>query len=138
MGVATRLRVVVEAAAVTVTGAVADTLGPKLEVPTYRAVKLYVPAGRDVIDSAATPEEFTLPDPSTVEPFMKLTVPVGEAVPVALTVATRLRADPTMTEFGDATRLVVVVTLAAVTVTAAAADALEPKLEFPVYRAVRL
>ncbi len=88
--------------------------------------------------SVATPEEFTLADPSTVEPFMKLTVPVGEAVPVALTVATSLRADPTMTEFGDATRLVVVVTLAAVTVTAAAADALEPKLELPVYRAVRL
>jgi len=41
------------------------------------------------MDSVATPEAFTLPDPSTVEPFMKLTVPDSEVVPLVLTVATR-------------------------------------------------
>ena len=59
-------------------------------------------------DSVARPEEFTLPDPSTVDPFMKLTVPVGDALPLALTVATRLSACPAMTGFGDATRLTLV------------------------------
>jgi hypothetical protein len=40
------------------------------------------------VDSVATPEELTLAEPSTVDPFMKLTVPDSEAVPLALTVAT--------------------------------------------------
>jgi len=61
------------------------------------------------MDSVATPEEFTLPDPNTVDPFMKLTVPDSEAVPLALTVATRFRVCPAVTGFGDATRLVAVV-----------------------------
>jgi hypothetical protein len=43
-----------------------------------------------------------------------------------------------VTGFGDATKLVVVVAVEAVTVTEAAADVLDPKLEFPTYRAVRL
>jgi hypothetical protein len=43
------------------------------------------------VDSVATPEEFTLADPSTVDPFMKLTVPDNEDVPLALTVATRFK-----------------------------------------------
>ena len=88
--------------------------------------------------SVATPEEFTLADPSTVDPFMKLTVPDSEAVPLAFTVATRLSACPTVTGFGDAIRLVVVVAVDAVTVTELAGDVLAGKLEFPTYRAVRL
>jgi hypothetical protein len=69
---------------------------------------------------------------------MKLTVPDNEAVPLALTVATRFRACPTVTEFGNATRLVVVVAVEAVTVTELAGDVLARKLVFPTYRAVRL
>jgi len=76
------------------------------------------------MDSVATPEEFTLADPSTVDPFMKLTVPDSDAVPLALTVATMLRVCPTVTGFGDATRLVIVAAVAAVTVSEAAADVL--------------
>jgi hypothetical protein len=110
LGDATRLVVVVVAVeAVTVTEAAADVLDPKLEFPTYRAVRLYVPAGRDAMDSVATPEEFTLPNPSTVDPFMKLTVPDSDAVPLALTVATMFRVWPVVTGFGDATRVVSVV-----------------------------
>jgi hypothetical protein len=41
------------------------------------------------VDSVATPEEFRVAVPSTVEPLMKLTVPDSEVVPLALTVATR-------------------------------------------------
>jgi len=123
---------------VTVTEAAADVLERKLEFPIYRAVRPYVPAGRDATDSVATPEAFTLPDPSTVDPYMKLTVPDIDAVPLALTVATRLRFCPAVTGFGEATRLVVVAAVEAVTVTDAAADVLARKLEFPVYRAVRL
>jgi hypothetical protein len=137
-GDATRLVVVAAVEAVTVTELAADVLARKLEFPTYRAVRLYVPAGRDAMDSVATREEFTLPDPSIVDPFIKLTVPDIEAVPLALTVATRLRFCPTVTGFGDATRLVVVAAVEVVTVTELAADVLDPKLEFPTYRAVRL
>ena len=139
MGDATRLVLVVAAVeAVTVTEATADLLAPKLEFPTYWADRLYVPAGRDAVDSVATPEAFTLADPSTVDPFMKLTVPDSDAVTPPLTVATRFRVCPVVTGFGDATRLVVVVPVEAVTVTELAGDVLDPKLEFPTYRAVRL
>jgi hypothetical protein len=43
-----------------------------------------------------------------------------------------------VTGFGDATRLIVAVTVAAFTVTETAADVLERKLAVPVYWAVRL
>ena len=137
-GDAARLVIVAAVEAVTVSEAAADVLARKLEFPIYRAVRLYVPAGRDAMDSVAMPEELTLADPSTVDPFMKLTVPDSDAVPLALTVATRFSVCPTVTGFGDATRLVVVVAVEAVTVTEAAADVLATKLAVPEYWAVRL
>jgi hypothetical protein len=91
-GDATRLIVAVTVAAFTVTETAADVLERKLAVPVYWAVRLYVPAPRDVGGSVATPEEFRVAVPSTVEPFMKLTVPVGTVVPFSLTVATRISA----------------------------------------------
>ena len=75
--------------AFTVTEAGADVLATKLAVPEYWAVRLYVPGARDVMDSIAAPEEFRVAVPSAVEPLMKLTMPVGEVVPLALTVAVR-------------------------------------------------
>jgi hypothetical protein len=51
---------------------------------------LYVPAARDVVESVATPEEFSVAVPSTIEPFRKLTEPTGTVVPE--TVAVRLKA----------------------------------------------
>jgi hypothetical protein len=84
-------------AASTVTNTVADAgLAPPDPcglVPValgYWAVMLYVPTARDVIDSVATPEEFRAAVPITAEPFIKLTVPVGDAVP--LTVAVKISA----------------------------------------------
>lgn len=86
-------------AASTVTDTVADT-GFVLPdacgwVPVtlgYWAVMLYVPTANDVIDSVATPEEFRAAVPITAEPFMKLTVPPGDVVPLSVTVAVRISA----------------------------------------------
>jgi hypothetical protein len=108
-GDATSFVAVVAIEPATVTEAAADVLVRKLAFPTYRAVRLWVPAGRDAMGSVATPEEFTLAVPSTVDPFMKLTAPDREAVPLALTVATRFKVCPTVTGLGDATRFVSVV-----------------------------
>jgi hypothetical protein len=86
-------------AASTVTNTVADA-GVALPDPCgllpvtlgYSAVMLYVPTARDVIDSVATPEEFRAAVPITEDPFMKLTVPVGGAVPLSVTVAVKMSA----------------------------------------------
>jgi hypothetical protein len=86
-------------AASTVTNTVADA-GLALPDPCgllpatlgYWAVMLYVPTARDVIDSVATPEEFRTAVPMTADPFMKLTVPVGEGVPLSVTVAVKMSA----------------------------------------------
>ena len=90
-GDATMLIVVVavDVGALTVTETAGDVLATKLGVPMYLAVRLYVPAGSDVSESVATPEEFRVPVPSTTEPFMKLITPVGEVVALVLTVAVR-------------------------------------------------
>jgi hypothetical protein len=69
---------------------------------------------------------------------MKLTVPDGAVVALALTVAVRSSAWPAVTGFGDATRVMVVVAVEAVTVTEAAGDVLATKLALPRYWAVRL
>jgi hypothetical protein len=82
-------------------------LAREVALPAYLAVRLYVPAARDAVESVATPEEVRLPVPSNVEPFMKLTVPVGEIV-LPFTVAVRASARPAATGFGVAARLVVV------------------------------
>jgi hypothetical protein len=63
-----------------------------LAVPEYAAVRLYVPAASDVVDSVATPEAFRAAVPSSVEPFRKLTVPDGTVVPLPPTVAVRASA----------------------------------------------
>jgi hypothetical protein len=88
-------------AALTVTKTVADALaglalpdpcGVGLVVLGYWAVRVYVPTAREVMGSVATPEEFRTAVPITVEPFMKLTVPVGTLVPLSLTDAVRTSA----------------------------------------------
>ena len=105
------------------------------------AVKLSVPVAREVVDSVATPEELRVPVPSSVEPLRKLTVPVGGALPLPVTVAFKVNAAPEVIELSYATRLVVVdcgVPVAATTVTDTTAEVLDWKLVLPVYWAVRL
>ena len=85
-GVATRLVLVAAVAAFTVTESAAEVLERKLALPEYAAVRLYVPAARDVVDSVATPEAFNVAVPRTVDPFRKLTVPDGVVVPVTVAV----------------------------------------------------
>jgi hypothetical protein len=80
----------------------------ELELPAYCAVRLYFPAARADVDNVATPEEFRVPVPRTVEPFRKLTVPAGVVVPLPLTDAVKVRVWPAVMGFGAATRVVVV------------------------------
>jgi hypothetical protein len=104
---ATRAVVVDCAAAVTLTETAGEVLARQVAAPVYWAVKLYVPAAKDAFENVATPERFRVPVPSSVEPFMKLTVPVGEVVQ-PFTVAVRTRAWPAVRAPEDTTRLVVV------------------------------
>jgi hypothetical protein len=135
-GVTTRVVVVAVVAGFTVTATAAEVLASWLPWPAYAAVKLYVPADRVVVKIVATPKEFSVPVPSTVEPFRKLTVPVGTVVP--LTVAVRVNAWPILTGFGVATKLVLVAFAEAFTVTPTAAEVLARKLPWLAYTAVRL
>jgi hypothetical protein len=83
-------------------------LAREIALPAYCAVRLWDPSARVVVDSVATPEEFRVAVPSTVEPFRKLTVPAGTVVSLPLTVAVKVRVLPATTGFGAATRVVVV------------------------------
>jgi hypothetical protein len=105
---AARAVVVDCAAAVTVTETADEVLVREAAEPVYKAVKLYVPAARDAVDSVATPEGFRAAVPRTVLPFRKVTAPVGMAAPFACTVAVRVNAWPTAIALGEAERLVVV------------------------------
>jgi hypothetical protein len=83
-------------------------LAREFALPAYFAVRLYFPAARADVGNVATPEEFRVPVPSTVEPFRKLTVPAGTVVSLPLTDAVKVRVLPTATGFGAATSVVVV------------------------------
>jgi len=55
------------------------------------------------------PEPFSVPVPSAVVPFMKVTVPVGAGTPeVPVTVAVKVTLDPTAMEDAEAVKAVVV------------------------------
>jgi hypothetical protein len=86
-GVAARL--VVVDSAFTVTETADEVLVREFPSPPYLAVRLYVPGARDAVESVATPEEFKLLVPSSVEPFRKVTVPVGDTESFAATLAVR-------------------------------------------------
>ena len=112
----------------TTTETAAEVLERKLALPAYLTVKLSVPVAREVVDIVATPEEFRVAVPSSVEPLRKLTVPVGVTVPLPLTVAFKVNAAPEVIESSYASKVVVVgwaFTVADVTVTDTAAEVLE-------------
>ena len=90
-GEAARLVTVASASGVTITVTSADLLDRELALPAYSAVRRYVPAARDLMDSVAAPEEFRVPVPRRVAPFMKLTVPLGAVIPLPFTAADRTR-----------------------------------------------
>jgi hypothetical protein len=77
-----------------------------------------------VVDSVATPAKFRETVPRSLDPFIKLTVPVGVAELLPFTVAVRVRTAPAVTGFGLATRVVVVDRDPPVTVTDTAAEVL--------------
>jgi hypothetical protein len=101
--------------------------------PWYTAViaELF-PAGRVTVASVATPLVIVLV-PSAVEPFMKVTVPVGEVDPAVVgeTVAVKVTLCPKIEVVGAAVSAVVVV--AAATVTATTGDVLDVNVLSPEY-----
>ena len=105
---AARLVLVGTAFPATVICTAGEMLVSELPSPIYWAVRLFVPAGRNKVESVATPEAFNAPVPSSVAPSMKLTEPVGVAAPPPFTVAMSVSASPAVTGFGDATRVVLV------------------------------
>lgn len=90
------------------------------------------------MDSVATPDELKVAAPSCVEPFRKLTVPVGVVEPEPFTVAVSVSVWPVLIEFAEATKAVVVDCVAAFTVTETEVDELASDAAFPAYCAVRL
>jgi len=85
-----------------------DVLGAKFKSPLYTASTDEVPRGNDEVIKLASPP-LNVPVPSTVVPFMKLTVsPSGGAPAAELTVAVKVTASPEMDGFGEAVSVVVV------------------------------
>ena len=82
---------------------------------------LSVAAVRAVVENVATPDEFTFPDPSTVVPLLKLTVPSDEPVGAGVTVAVNSSVCPAGTGFGEAVTTVTV-TVCAIPAKAVVAD----------------
>lgn len=71
------------------------------------AVTVSVPDGRAVVEIEALPPDKAA-EPSVVEPYIKVTVPVG-VIPLAVTVAVNVTAVPLVEGFFDDAMLVVVV-----------------------------
>ena len=71
--------------------------------------------------------------PRTVDPFRKVTVPVGLVAPSVFTVAVRPTGSPTVTALVEAATLVDVDLDFAVTLTSTTADLLVSELVSPVY-----
>jgi hypothetical protein len=111
-------------------------LETELAFPAYAAMRVYFPEARVAVESVATPEAFSVAVPSSVAPFMKMTVPAGVTVLAPFTVAVKVNAWPATTGFGEATRPVVVAW--ALTDNETAGDVLMLKLSFPVYSAEKL
>jgi hypothetical protein len=101
-------RTIAGVSAFTVTETSGDVLARNLELPGNRTVRSFSPIGSDVDDSFATPEEFRVAVPRTVDPFMKVTDPVGLVAPSVRTVAVKPSASPTVTSLVVAARIVVV------------------------------
>jgi hypothetical protein len=126
-------RTIVGASASTVTETAGDVLARKLELPENRAVRSCCPTGSDVEDSFATPEDFNVAVPRTVDPFRKVTVPVGMVAPSVFTVAVRPTGSPTITALVEAATLVDVDLAFAPTVTSTRVDLLMRELVSPAY-----
>jgi hypothetical protein len=81
----------------------ADVLAAKFESPPYAAVIECDPAASEEVANVATPEAFSVPVLSAVEPSLNVTVPVGVPVlPAAFdTVAVKVTCCPAVTVFAE-------------------------------------
>ncbi len=102
----------------------------KLELAPYTAVMEWLPTLRVEVEKVATPED-KVPVPSVVVPSLKVTVPVGTAVPGALatTVAVKVTDWPGFDGLSEEVTELVVESL--FTVWVSVDDTLVLKLELP-------
>jgi len=66
------------------------------------------PAGSELVANVATPEEFTVPFPSSVAPLKKFTLPNGDPVGAGLTVAVNVTDCPELAGLSEDVTVVVV------------------------------
>lgn len=85
----------------------------KLELPPYTAVIEWLPLFKFEIEKVACPDEFKVLEPSVLVPSLKVTVPVGTAVPGALatTVAVKVTDWPLFDGLSEDVTVVVVASL---------------------------
>jgi len=100
-------RLVVLAALFTVCTSAVEVLGPNGFLPEYIAVMEWLPTASADVVNVALPSH-TVPDPSTVVPSLKDTVPVIVPAVVEPTVAVKVTAWPYTVGFADAATVVVV------------------------------
>jgi hypothetical protein len=86
---------------------IVPVLEAKFESPMYTPKIEWVPSAREDVVKVAWADAFSVPEPSTVDPSWKVTVPVG--VPLAdVTVAVKVTDCPELEGFEDETNEVVV------------------------------
>ena len=85
----------------------------KLALPPYTAVMEWLPLFKFETDTVACPDAFKVPEPSDLFPSLKVTVPVGTAVPGALatTVAVKVTDWPLFDGLSEDVTVVVVPSL---------------------------
>ena len=85
----------------------------KLELPPYTAVMEWLPLFKFEIEKVAWPDAFKVLDPSVLLPSLKVTVPVGTAVPGALptTIAVKVTDWPLFDGLSEEVTVVVVASL---------------------------
>jgi len=96
--------------------------GAKAAFPEYTAVMLSPPAGSEAMTKAATPDEFTLPVPSSVAPLKKLTDPRGFPVGAGEIVAVIVTDCPNTAGLGEAVTVVVLAVVAGLIVSVMAVE----------------
>src|SRR5215207_10121793 len=79
-----------------------EALAATFPWPEYTALRLSVPDGREEVTSVATPPVRVAGEPSSEEPFLNCTVPVGDAVPLdGVTVAVSVTGCAKSEGFGE-------------------------------------
>ena len=125
-------KVTVGAGAVTVTLTAVDVDALFALSPPYAAVTEWVPTPSVLVVTIAMPVPFAVPVPRTVAPSLKMTDPVGTAVPgFSATVAVKVIAVPAAAVAGEADSVVVVGTVRMILATKPLVELPPPTRPYP-------